>query len=157
MKVACPRCQQTLEVDDRRVRRPVKCPVCRHVFNIPTTSSAPRKSSGSGGGSVLLLLVLLAAGGFGYAMYRFQESPAQVWARVTVFVGTLRAPDIERSPATPAPSATPAPASPASPTPAPDSPAVVSPSPTVALDEHGAVAEHPVAGTLIVRPGSGMV
>jgi hypothetical protein len=76
----------------------------------------------------LLVLLLLAAGAFGYAMFRYHESPQQVWQRLFKGIESLfqatPAPTPTPSPTptlapTPEPTTTPTPAPTATPTPTP--------------------------------------
>jgi hypothetical protein len=64
----------------------------------------PPKKRGGGPGTFLLMVVLLAAGGFGYAMYYFNESPQQVWKRIIDRIESFTRPA-----PTPAPAASAAP------------------------------------------------
>ena len=75
----------------------------------------------------LLLLLLLLVAAFGYAMYRYQESPQQVWQRllnyVEEFIHPKPAPTPTPTPtATPIPAATPTPVATPTPTPVPTPP-----------------------------------
>jgi pullulanase len=117
----CPYCDQSLEIENGAAGETIHCPTCgkpvvipdpntpdvppppgaprppRHIPLRPLGNSKPliknKKRVGCSGFLLLLIVVLL--GGFGYAMYRFQESPAQVWDRLTSFVRDL----MERQPA----------------------------------------------------------
>jgi regulation of enolase protein 1 (concanavalin A-like superfamily) len=78
----------------------------------------PKKRDGGGGvGRFLKLFVLLAAGGFGYAMYHFDESPQQVWKRITDRIGSPASVPAPTPTPTPVPAPTPAPTAPPQPTP----------------------------------------
>ena len=62
-------------------------------MHVPLQPLAPSESKplikvrkGPGCFSFLLLLIVAGAGAFGYAMYRWQESPEQVWNRLTTVV-----------------------------------------------------------------------
>lgn len=77
---------------------------------------APRSPRQGGPGGVvwfLLVLLLIAGGAFGYAMYRFDESPRHVWKRVIDGLVGLARPE-------PAPVSVPEPAPEAEPAPAPE-------------------------------------
>ncbi|MGC3991437.1 MAG: alginate lyase family protein [Chthoniobacteraceae bacterium] len=83
-------------------------------------SVSGRKKSGGGCGWLLMLLLLLGAGAFCYAMFRFNESPQQVWQRVVHSVQDWLNPAPAPTPTpTPAPTPTPTPVPTATPTPPP--------------------------------------
>jgi pullulanase len=123
--VDCPTCHRPLIIPDPAAQpaasasseqASVKAP----PMYVPLQPLAPteakplvKKRRGTGCGHLLMLLIAFAAGAFGYAMFRFQESPERVWARLTTFVQRI----VQGQPS-PAPSpeetaeATPAPARP---------------------------------------------
>jgi pullulanase len=135
----CPYCDQSLQVESAGAGQTIHCPTCGkpvvipdpNAPNVPEQPVSPRppmhvplqpltpgfkplvkKKRRLGCGTFLLLLIFIAAGAFAYAMYRFQERPAQVWERLTTFVHDLLE---KQRPAVPAPTEqTP------SPTPRPD-------------------------------------
>ena len=63
-----------------------------------------QKKGGSGLGRLVLVLALLVAAGLGYAKYRYDRSPLQVWQDLTAYFAGRTEP-----PATPPPVATPTP------------------------------------------------
>jgi len=85
----------------------------------------PKKSGGSGFGKLLLALLLLVVGGFGYAMYRWNESPQQVWKRLVDYIEQFTNP----APA-PTPAPTPVPTPPPTPAPTPKATPTATPTPT---------------------------
>lgn len=136
----CPYCDQSLEVENAGAGQTIHCPICGqpviipdpnapNVAQQPTVPRPPmyvplqplasgaskpliKKKKRLGCGVFFFLLVVISAGGFGYAMYRYQESPAQVWDRLTTFVRSL----LEKQ----APAPGPLPVETPSPTPRPD-------------------------------------
>jgi pullulanase len=88
-----------------------------------TSGPLIRKRKGFGCAHLILFLVTITVGAFCYAMYRFQESPAQVWNRLTTFVNRLAQTGPE-----PTPESSPVEETPPPPTPRPD--------PVVWLIEH---------------------
>ncbi len=148
MRTTCPRCQRSVELDDAAAGRPCKCPGCHQVFVVPAGAAggtpAPRPAR-SGGGSGLVKLVLfglfIAAAGFGYAMFRFHETPTQTWARLSAYVETLRHPTVVvLTQPTPEPEGTPPPAVSAHATPA--SPGATPPVPAKQVDALAWLAMH---------------
>src|ERR1700736_1005854 len=85
--------------DETTRRRP---PMHVPLQPIASTVSLKKARKGPGCGTFLLLLIVLAAGGFGYAMYRWKESPQRTWQRLTILAQRL----IEQEPA-PAPAPAP--------------------------------------------------
>lgn len=152
MKFTCPNCQQHLEADDEYGGSTIACPMCGQEIVLPATPSSPvsppqqpavstprlsaplpgrRRTGMPGFVSFLLFAGLIAAGAFGYTMYRYQESPRQVWKRIDELLRGKPAPTpaIVRTPvpmptlapvpeATPLPEATPV--APVTPDPGPD-------------------------------------
>ena len=110
--IDCPNCHQAVIVPDPAAQLPEpdassQSGAPRPPMHVPLQPLDPggskppikkRKQLGCGG--FLFLLIVLAAGGFGYAMYRFQESPQLTWDRLTTYVKDLaqREPAPEASP-----------------------------------------------------------
>ncbi len=100
MQAACPRCHRSIELDDAAVGRPCKCPACLQVFVVPATGATggqpPAGTAQNGGGlgfvRFIAFLLFVAAAAFGYAMFRFHETPAQTWARLTGYFEAFRHP-----------------------------------------------------------------
>src|SRR5438874_13349754 len=102
MNLNCPHCQQNLEIDEALVGQTVDCPSCHQSLTVPAipppplhvplapvspgSTGASKKRKGCGCETIFWLLILLAAAAFGYAMYRFHESPKQVWMRMMTVV-----------------------------------------------------------------------
>src|SRR4029077_7954188 len=104
MQVECPNCKQIVEIDKTLAGSTIECPSCQQPFAIPfappppmhvplqpgapsaSVSKRKRKGLGCGCDTFFLLFILIGAGAFGYAMYRFQESPRQVWSRLTTAI-----------------------------------------------------------------------
>src|ERR1700731_1079284 len=96
--VDCPTCHQPVIIPDPGAQTEVSAssesasmkapPMYVPLQPLAPTDSKPlvKKRRGTGCGHLLILLIAFAAGAFGYAMFRFQESPAQVWNRLTTFV-----------------------------------------------------------------------
>jgi pullulanase len=130
MNLECPHCRQHLEIDQAWAGNTLECPSCHQSVLLPRPAAQPiapppvnvplqptastsvvKKSKGSGCGTFLFMLIVLAAGAFGYAMYRWQESPEQVWQRLTTYVERFvqgeeaRAPEPEPTEEIPEPSA----------------------------------------------------
>ena len=110
MRFECPHCGQSIEFDEGGAGKPVHCPNCGQSVLLPRAAGEAkplleRPRARSGCGTFLFLLMVLAAGGFGYAMYRWQESPARTWERLTSEVERFVSEKLARAAA---PEATPA-------------------------------------------------
>jgi pullulanase len=148
MKVECPYCKQILEIEKALAGNSIECSNCHQSFIVPrpdgadvsTLPAAPRppihvplqplgsatplvakrKRNGSGCAKFFLFLIVLGAGGFGYAMYRWQESPDQTWKRLTAMVRRFIEEQTVAAPSpTPSSEETPQPTAPATPRPDP--------------------------------------
>ncbi|MEY2485351.1 MAG: pullulanase [Verrucomicrobiota bacterium] len=148
MNLDCPHCNQNLEMDDSWAGNTLECPNCHQSFLVPSSApvgeavsfpTAPRppmhvplqpvaaaatsvvkKRKGCGCGTFLLFLIVLGAGAFGYAVYRWQESPDQVWNRLTILAKKFIEEKFAAAPSpAPSPEETPQPTALATPRPDP--------------------------------------
>ncbi|HEY4285174.1 MAG TPA: type I pullulanase [Chthoniobacterales bacterium] len=98
--IDCPKCHQPVIVPD-----PAAEPSQPDASSTPTASKPPmyvplqplapgsakliKKRKGLGCGGFLSLLFVVVVGGFGYAMYRHQESPRETWNRLETMAREL--------------------------------------------------------------------
>ncbi len=99
--IYCPTCGQPVIIPDPSATSEVADapPVpagARPPIHVPLQPVAPagskpliKKRRGCGCANLLLLAIVLILGGFGYAMYRFQETPQQTWDRLTTMAREL--------------------------------------------------------------------
>jgi pullulanase len=124
--IHCPTCGHPVIIPDPTAAEvsqdlPEPSSVPRPPMYVPLQPVAPgsskpliKKKKGLGCSGLILLLMLIAGAAFGYAMFRFHESPTEVYDRLTNYLRSLAA-----KPTAPAPEASPSEAPPL-PTPAPD-------------------------------------
>lgn len=165
MKFYCPHCRQSLEVEDQWAGETLKCPTCDKTVVVPTLPLTGQKAAatrpvsrtplpsttrrepmptkrGRGGcGTLLLTFLVLGVGAFGYATWRFNESPQQIGNRLVKYVREIThpAPPVIPTPTfapipetSPRPTLTPAPEPTA--TPAPEAASTPKPAPEPAAD-----------------------